>query len=63
MTAHRQRLLGATTRRALTSSGGSVVMTATGILVNWYTGIFVTGIQVNWYTVFLSDWYTGGLVY
>ena len=52
-----------TTRRALTSSGGSVVTTATGILANWYTGIFVTGIQVDWYTAFLSDWYTGGLVY
>ena len=60
---HRQRLLGATTRRALTSSGSSVVTAATGILMDWYTGIFVTGIQVDWYTGFLSDWYTGGLVY
>ena len=40
-----------------------MVMTATGILANWYTGIVVTGIQVDWYTVFLSDWYIGGLVY
>ena len=58
-----QRLLGATTRRALTSMGGSVVTAATGILANWYTGIFVTGIQVDWYTGFLSDWYTDRLVY
>ena len=40
-----------------------MVMTATGILASWYTGIFVTGIQVDWYTAFLSDWSTGGLVY
>ena len=40
-----------------------MVTAATGILANWYTGIFMTGIQVDWYTGFLSDWYTGRLVY
>ena len=40
-----------------------MVTAATGILANWYTGIFVTGIQVDGYTGFLSDWYTGRLVY
>ena len=40
-----------------------MVTAATGILADWYTGIFVTGIQVDWYTGFLSDCYTGRLVY
>ena len=35
-----------------------MVTAATGILTDWYTGIFVTGIQVDWYAGFLSDWYT-----
>ena len=38
-----------------------MVTAATGIQVDWYTGIFiVTGIQVDWYMTGIQvDWYTG----
>ena len=43
------------------NTGVAWVTAATGIQVDWYTGILlVTGIQVDWYTTGIQvDWYTG----